>query len=185
MGIKEGSFEFRLSKPLEYSMGGNRAEAEMVQLFEPTMEHSQYYLKLKQLLTRSQMDLAKQIENLDELRDSLGQQVKPFHEDVDKLESENDQMFEAFDAALNASESVDVSMFQKQFEKMILKPAKKPIAKVDGRVVMTSVLWSNLHPDDAWNMAVRWCVFFAMPSLEGTKKSSEQQSDSVTERMEA
>ena len=71
------------------------------------------------------------------------------------------------------------------FEKMILKPARKPIAKVNGEVVMTSTLWNNLNPEDAYNMALRWCAFFAMPSQEGTKITSEQPQESPTERMEA
>jgi hypothetical protein len=179
MGIKEGTYDFTLSKPLSYKpFKGKDTETNLIVLNEPSMEHIKFYLRLKQMLTRSQMELAKQA---GQLQDTIGEVVKPLQDQVDKIESETDQAFEMFSVCLQASESVDIGQFIGTFENMALTPAKKAICRVDGQVNMTSALWDNLQPEDAFNMAVRWCAFFAMPSLEGVNKESEKQPESPTE----
>jgi len=184
MSIKDGEFEFKLSTPLGFSFQGAKEETLMVTLFEPSMEHIKFYLKLKQLLTISQMDLAKASGMFDTIREG-GQEVKPFQDDTENIELGVDETFQAFKASLEASVSVEMADFIGTFTKMILIPSRKPLARVDGKVPMTSTLWNNLSPDDAYNMAVRWCSFFAMPSQEGMKTTLDQQSDSHMERKEA
>lgn len=185
MGIEDGTIEFKLTRALEYSYNGGAQQADHVILREPGMDHVKHYLRLKQMLMRAQMELAKQAGEINQLRDSIGEEVKPLSDDVEAIEGQADDMAEAIGLALQAAESVDIAEFILTFEAMATMKARKPIALVDGHQAMTQSLWSNLKPDDAFAMAVRWCAFFGMPSAEGVKTISGRPSESHTERTEA
>jgi uncharacterized membrane protein len=184
MGIQDGTCEFALSKGVNYKFQGSTVTAKMVTLKEPGMDHIKFYLKLKQMITRSQMELAKQAGEINKMRDSIGEIVKPLNEDVERIENETDDIHEVISLALQASETVDIGNFIETFEKMACLNGRKSICILDGHQSMTSVIWSNLKPDDAFNMAVRWCSFFGMPSEGGAKITSGQPSELPMERME-
>lgn len=185
MGIEDGTTEYQLSRPLEYRVDGGAAFAEVVLLREPGMDHVKHYLKLKQMLMRAQMELAKQAGEINKLRDSIGEEIKPLIDDAERIEAEANDMSEAISLALQAAQNVDIGVFIETFEAMATLPARKPIALVDGRQAMTQALWASLKPDDAFGMAVRWCSFFAMPSEGGDKTISGPQSGYVTGRTAA
>lgn len=185
MGIEEGTTEFKLTRALEYRLNGQAELADHILLREPGMDHVKHYLKLKGLIMRSQMDLAKQAGEINKLRDAIGEEVKPIVDNSADIEAKADDMTEAVTLALQASESVDIGEFIETFEQMACMKARKPIALVNGHQAMTQALWANLKPDDAFAMAVRWCSFFGMPSGEGGKTSSGPLSESHTGRMEA
>jgi len=184
MGIKSGDFEYDLKRPLDYKFEGNTETSNMVLLKEPGMEHIKFYLRLKQMITRSQMELATQAGELVKMQEAIGEVVKPISEDVDKIEDDAQEVYDVFLLGLEASEKVDMGTFIGTFEKMVTARAKKTICMVDNKVAMTGALWGNLHPDDALEMAVRWCAFFGTPSQEGQRTTSDQQSESHTEPTE-
>lgn len=182
MGIEDGTTEFELTRPIEYSRNGSAQPTTLIVLREPGMDHVKYYLKLKQMLMRAQMELAKQAGEINKLRDSIGEEIKPLSDDVEAIEAGADDMTGAISMALQAAESVDIGEFIETFEHMATMKARKPIVLVDGHQAMTQSLWALLKPDDAFNMAVRWCSFFGTPSEGGDKITSDPQSDSVTGR---
>jgi len=186
MGIIEGTVEFPLSRGLDYKMNGGGVTAHCVVLQEPGMEHIKFYLRLKQMITRSQMELAKQAGEINKIQESIGDVVKPITEEVESLESGIEETHELFSLSLQASESVDIGQFIGTFEKMVcVRGAKKSVVMIDGKQAMTAALWGNLKPEDAFNMAVRWCAFFGTPSQEGRKTTSDRPLESPTELMEA
>lgn len=185
MGIEEGTTEFTLTRPLEYRYQGSAEFADTVILREPIMDHANYCLKLKQLITRGLLDVQKIFGDRSSPGDNLAREIKPFHESMDEIEQETQSNRELISIAIQASSTVDISEFVETFGKMACLKARKPIALVDGRQTMTSALWSNLKVDDAFNMAVWWCSFFAMPSLGGEQITLEQQQGSLMERTEA
>lgn len=185
MGIQEGTHEFTLSQGVKYKFQGSTVTAESITLKEPGMDHIKFYLKLKQMITRSQMELAKQAGEINKMRDSIGEIVKPLDEDIERMENETDDIHEAISLALQASETVDIGKFIETFEKMACMKGRTSICMVDDQQSMTAAIWSNLKPDDAFNMAVRWCSFFGMPSDGGEKTMSDRPSELPTERMEA
>lgn len=182
MGIKSGDFTFILEQPLEYNFEGKKNEADHVILKEPGMEHISFYLRLRQMLTRAQMELAGKAQ---QLQDEVGEVVKPIQDDVDRLEAETDEVFNMYKICIEASETVDSSQFHSTFKKMVCVVAKKGICMIDGKRSMTEAIWNQLTPDNAFDMALRWCSFFAMPSIGGEKTTSVLPSESVTQRTEA
>lgn len=185
MGIEDGTTEYKLKHQLEYRLKGQAEVAKFIVLKEPTMDHVKHYLKLKQMIMCAQMDLAKQASEINKLRDAMGTEVKPFSEDVQALESEADDMTEAISLSLQAAPNVDIGLFIETFEAMACMKARRAICVIDDVVPMTSALWDNLNPNDAFDMAVRWCAFFAMPSQGGEKTTSGQQLELHTARTEA
>lgn len=182
MGIEDGTCEFVLTRPLEYSRNGTTEKALHVVLREPGMDHVKHYLKLKQMLMRAQMELAKQAGEINQLRDSIGEEVKPITENADEMEAQADEMAGAIALALQAASSVDIGEFIDTFETMACMKARKPIVLVDGIQAMTGALWATLKPDDAFNMAARWLSFFGTPPDERGKIILDQQSESASQR---
>lgn len=185
MGVKDGTVEFTLSRDLSFSINGTTETTRSVVLREPGMEHIKFYLRLKQMITRSQMELAKQAGEIEKMQNAIGEVVKPLQDEVERIESEADEVHEIFSLSLQASETVDIGQFIGTFEKMVSARSARAVVRVDGRVDMTAPLWNALKPEDAFNMAVRWCAFFGTPSQEGQKTISDQQSESHTGPMEA
>lgn len=185
MGIEDGTTIFNLTRAIEYRLNGGPQTANHVLLREPGMDHVKHYLKLKQMIMRAQMDLAKQAGEINKLRDTIGTEIKPLDQEAKDIESQTDDIAPAMALALQAAESVNIGDFIETFEQMACMKARKPICLIDGQQAMTSALWANLKPDDAFEMAVRWCSFFAMRSDEQGKTISGQPFESHSGRMEA
>ena len=181
MSIKSGTTEYPLIHPFSYSYKGSSTNASIIVLQEPAIEHIKYYSRLKQMIIRSQMELAKSADEINKMRESVGEVVVDFADKSDKYEQSIEDMHGAIEMCIMAAETVDAAVFLSTFEKMACSHVKKSIAMIDGKTVMTSALWDRLHPDDVMGMAFRWCSFFAMPSAEGTKTTSGQPSESHTE----
>lgn len=177
MGIKEGTCEFTPVAPVVYKHKGSDRTAEVIELREPGMEHIKYYLKLKQMVTRCQMELAKQAGEFDKIQESIGEVVKTVPEEAKKLEDDAAMIEEGLSLALLTSESVDIAAFISTFKNMACLPAKKRLCMLNDEVAMTKAIWEIMKPDDAFNMAVKWCSFFAMPSVEGEPITSGQPSE--------
>jgi len=186
MSIKDGEIEHELSRPLDYKFMGNSEVANHVVLKEPTMDHVKFYSKLKQMVVKAQLELAKNSGELKKMSDGIGEVVKPLDETAKTIEEEFEDTAAGLKFSLETSDKVDLSVFMETFKGMVLAPgAKKTICSVEGKVVMTDALWNKLKPDDAIEIAVRWCAFFAMPSDGGEKTTLEPESGSHTEPTEA
>jgi hypothetical protein len=179
MSIQDGSIDFPLSRPIKYKFDNATHEATHVILQEPGMEHCQFCDKIEQMITKAQMDYT---EKIGIQQSEAGEVVKPFHEQVKEEEVNTEELAEALAVVLKDSNRVDYSKFNATFAKMacVINP-KKSICLIDGRLAMNSTLWANLCPKDAKAIALRWAAFFVMPSEEGEKTSSEEQSESPTE----
>ena len=115
----------------------------------------------------------------------VGEIVKPLHEDVEAIESASEELDEAISLALQAADNIDIGDFIDTFRDMACMKGRTSICMIDGRRAMTTALWAKLKPDDAFNMAVRWCSFFAMPFEKGATNTSDQQSESHSGRTAA
>jgi hypothetical protein len=184
MGIIEGNTTYKLKRGLPYKSSGGSEVASMIELREPGQEHVKYYLRLKQMLTQSQMSLAKHAGMMQDAQQAIGDIVKPLKDRVEDLEAQAAEDQEGIALGLLSSD-IDISAWITAFKKMACSHVRQSICVVDGKTPMTSALWDTLHPDDSFDMSVRWISFFGMPSEEGKKTSSDQQSDSLTAPVEA
>jgi hypothetical protein len=187
MSIQDGSIDFQLTRPLKYKFDGGTHEATYVKLQEPGMEHSKFYRKLKQMFTQASTDYAERFPEIKEASESAaGEDIKPLHEQKEKSEQVVDAEAAFVSGMLQMSNSIDYSHFCDVFEKMMcVRNPSKAICMIDGRYSMNDNLLKGVHPDDVEDMAVRWFIFFATPSEEGRKTSSEQPSTSQPQPMEA
>ena len=133
MGIKSGDFTFKLRKPLKYKFDGDSHEADHVVLKEPGMEHLKFYLRLKQMLMRAQLELAGKASQLEEV---AGEVSKPFKDQVDEIESQTEDVYQMYSVCIQRAESVDIGQFIGTFEKMVCLVARKGICMIDGRLSM-------------------------------------------------
>jgi hypothetical protein len=182
--IEDGTTEYRLQRPFKYSHKGASLEAEFCELFEPGMEHVKYYLKLKQMIVRAQLEASKTIRSLgysgDEELGTAGEELKPLHEDVDEIEKQAAEGEAALAIVLQMSESVDICTFVRAFSKLCFAKSKKNICMVDGNEKMTEALFDRMHPEEAFNLAVRWCNFFVTALAGQEENGSRQPSKSAT-----
>lgn len=182
--IEDGTTEYRIQRPFKYSHKGASLEAEFCELFEPGMEHAKYYLKLKQMVVRAQLEAAKVAKELgfsegDEMG-MAGEEVQPMHDQTDEIESQAEEMEGLLLTTLQMSEKVDISQFVEIFSKMCFANSKKNICMVDGKEKMTEVLFNRMHPEDAFSLAVRWASFFVTALIENVATTSRQPSTSAT-----
>jgi hypothetical protein len=183
MGIQDGSIDFQLTRPLKYKFDGGTHDATFVKLQEPGMEHIKFYDRLDQMISKAQMDW---VEKAGGRQEAVGEIVKPFKDQAEEIEENADDAYTVLEMMLKDSDRIELSQFNSTFAKMacVLNP-QKSICLIDGRLAMNDVLWRNLHPNDAKAMALRWASFFVMPLEEGGQTSSEMQSTSQQQPMEA
>lgn len=187
MSIKDGEVCYYLQRSLKYSNNGQSTEAEFILLREPGMEHQDGYTKLSQYVSRAQISSAKIVQdmNLEEATqpEEVGEELKKFHEQAEEMESESEEIEEALTLSLRLSD-IDNAEFLKTFEKICLKKgAKRPLALVDGlqTVPLNKALWDRLHPEEAFCIAIKWCVFFVTAADIRNKNKSGKASGSDTQ----
>lgn len=171
--IHEGTTEFFSEHEVSYSSKGVSKTTHSFVLREPGMEHTKYYMAIKQLVMKAFMEIGEKHKNKSD--DLSGEEVKAIEEDHDEKSEES---AETLAAVFMISEVVDVSSFMETFRAMACMGGNKPIVMLDGEQRMTDAIWSTMHPDDGWKMAIRWTSFFAMPSVGGPKTSSNKPSTS-------
>jgi hypothetical protein len=190
MSIKDGSIEFQLTKPFSYKFDNQSHEAVLIKLQEPGMEHIKFYSKLKQMLTRAQMECIKNLdpESLLEAQEQAkaGENVESFDKQAKTIEDDSEQHYMTIRVMVEGSAVVDFTQFISTFAKMacVINP-RKAVCMIDGRRAMNDTLWNDLCPDDAIEIALRWCSFFVMPSEGGAKTTSEEPSTSASPLTEA
>lgn len=187
MSIKDGEVRYFLQKSLKYSNSGQSEDAEFILLREPGMEHQDGYTKLSQYVSKAQIFSAKMVQDMNlsesEPSEEIGEEPKKFHEQADEMESESEEIEDALSLSLRLSD-IDNAEFLKTFEKICLKKgAKRPLALVDGlqTVPLNKVLWDRLHPEEAFRIAVKWCVFFVTAVDIQRKNRSDKQLESDTQ----
>lgn len=171
--IHDGTTDFFSDHEVSYSCKGVAKETTSFVLREPGMDHAKYYMPIKQLVMKAFMALGEKHKSKSE--DLSGEEVKAIEDDHEEM---SDEAAESLGAVFLISDVVDVSNFMEIFRAMACMTSNKPIVMLDGEQRMTDAIWSTMHPDDGWKMAIRWTSFFAMPSADGQKKSSSKPSTS-------
>lgn len=184
MSIQDGTTNYTLQRSIEYGSKDGFLDAEFIELREPSMEHVTESVKLKQIVSRVQMDLLAKRDKFLEIADGVpevGEIVKDFSENADSMEDEADDEAAFLEMTLLSSETVDASEFLAIFQKMACKTLQRSVCVIDGKEKMTPGLWAKLHPDDAFGMAIKWCAFFVTALDGAAKNTSKPQSESVQE----
>ena len=188
MSIKNGETDYKLKRPFNYSDQGQTTQAEYVLLREPSFEHQDEYFQLQKYVTQAQMSMALISQKMGVLDtsdepDISGQEVQPFHEQVEEIEASLQDAETSISMSIKMSDNVNTSEFVRTFQKIATKKSsRKPIALVDGNlaVSLNKTLWERLHLDDMFGMAVRWCAFFVIavdaPQNSSSKKPYESAS---------
>lgn len=183
--IEDGTVEYRLIKPFEYKSNGGTAVAEFCELLEPGYEHAKYYLKLKQMVVKAELEVAQMATSMGfaSEEDMAGERVKPFHEQTEEFENQSEEMEALLLVALQMSEKVDVSEFVATFAEMCTSGKRKSLCLVGGQEKITDFLFAQMHPEDAFAMAVKWCSFFVTALAAPAPSGSRQQPKSVTAKV--
>lgn len=172
--IHEGTTEFSSQHEVSYSCKGVAKETTEFVLREPGMDHYKHYMRIKQMFMQVFQEIGDKRKDKD-APDISGEEVKAIEEDHEQNSSEFADMLEML---LLTSDKVEASDFLDTFRSMACMRASKPIVMLDGEQSMTDAIWSSMHPDDGYKMAIRWAAFFAMPSVDGLKTSSSKPSTS-------
>ena len=172
--IHDGTTDFFSDHEVSYSCKGVSKETTDFVLREPSSDHSKYYLPIRQLVMKAFMAIGEKHKSAKD--DLSGEEVKAIEDDH---EEKSDEAAETLGMVFMISDVVDVSVFMDMFRAMACMQCDKPIVMIDGEQRMTDAIWRTMHPDDAWKMAIRWTSFFAMPSGDGRKTSSNKPSTSL------
>jgi hypothetical protein len=173
--IHDGTTDFQSEREVCYSSKGVDKYTTLFVLREPGMEHCKHAMRIKQMVMQIFQETAAKHKKAGEF-DISGEEVKPIEEDHEQTSEETAEMLEML---FMMSEKVEVSEFLDCFRAMACMRSSKPIVSLDGEQAMTDAIWQNLSLDDGYKMAVRWAAFFAMPSVDGQKKSSSKPSPSA------
>lgn len=171
--IHDGTTEFVSKHEVSYSAKGVTKETNLFVLREPSMDHTKHYMRIKQMFMQVFMEAGEKHKNKD--ADISGEEVKAIEEDH---EQNSEEFAGVLEMLLMTSEKVDASDFLDTFRAMACARSGKPIVMLDGEQTMTDAIWSSMHPDDGYKMAIRWAAFFATPSVDGLKTSSSKPSGS-------
>lgn len=171
--IHDGTIDFMSKHDVTYSAKGVNKETNSFVLREPGMEHTKFYMRIKQMFMQVFMEAGEKHKNRD--ADISGEEVKAIEEDH---EQNSEEFAEVLEMMLLTSEKVDAAEFLDCFRAMACMRANKPLVMLDGEQAMTDSIWSTMHPDDGYKMAIRWAAFFATPSVGGPKTSSSKPSGS-------
>jgi hypothetical protein len=172
--IHDGTTEFYSEREVSYSCKGVEKFTTSFVLREPGMEHCKHAMRIKQMVMQIFREITAGSNKSDD-PDISGEEVKPIE---DNHEQNSEEAAKAFEAMFMMSEKVEVSDFLECFRAMACMRADKPIVMLDGEQTMTDSIWRSLSLNDGYKMATRWAAFFAMPSADGQKKSSNKPSAS-------
>ena len=157
----DGTMEYRLRKPVRYSRDGNFVDAEYLEFSEYSGPHRKEYFKLRQFITSVIMAVEKTAEG----RKSKDAQPEPQKPIADQSEEEHaataDDLAAVIGLGFQVDCSVDVEAFVETFRSMVCN-AKKPLCKLDGAVNIRAETWDEMHPDDQFDAAVKYCCFFGI-----------------------
>lgn len=191
MGIKEGEVKYYLKKPFKYANQGQTTEASHILLREPGMEHQNGYYKLTQFITKAQMQAAGQARKFgfgsqEEIEDIVGEEAVPLNKQTEEIENESREIEEFMSMAVKMAD-IDIVEFMKTFQKIAIKPgARKSIALVDGNptIPLTQTMLDKMHPDEAFDLAIKYCSFFVTAVDTPLTAKSEQPQESDTSAVE-
>lgn len=169
--IHDGTTEFFSDHEVAYSCKGVEKFTKAFVLREPGMDHYKFYMRIKQMFMQAFKEIGDK--RKDDAQDISGEEVSAIEEDH---EQNSEEFAEVLGVLLLSSEKVDAAEFMDCFRAMACMRASKPVVMLDGEQAMTDAIWQNLHPDDGYQMAIRWAAFFAMPSADVQKKSSNKPS---------
>lgn len=174
--IYDGTTEFFSDRPVSYTAKGVVKETNAFTLCEPGMDHYKYYTRIKQMFMRVFKEMHEKRTGGEIFGEDIsGEELKGLDENHEQNSAEEAA---ALEMLLLVSEKVDVAEFIDAFRAMACMNSRKAIVRLDGEQAMTDAIWSNMHPDDGYKMAVRWAAFFAMPSADGQKTMSNKPSAS-------
>lgn len=184
MSLEEGRNIYTLEHKdyCKYMINGETKTAISIDLHEPGMSHMNGYTTIKQTINGLLMDM--QLLAQDQEIDPAGEQLRKTHEvDQDNYEEETKHLSNMVLFAFGKSDK-KLSHFVDDFKKMVINSKGKSLCTVDGVQPMTEAIWNTMHPEDGVNLAIRWAVFFTMPSDFLGKKESEGQSGLALPAME-
>jgi hypothetical protein len=149
---KKEPLVYYLQEPVEYTVDGGFEKAEMLELYEFGAHHRPEYLRLRSMVRKVFVELGERVENKNR---ADGEQA------VDDVETRDDDLEEGLSLALDVSKEIDPEQFLKCFERLIMTPHHS-LCKVDGRADIKNGTWATISPDDQFNIAVKYCVYFGI-----------------------
>lgn len=165
--IHNGTTDFESVHEVAFTLKGEVRQTNSFVLREPGMDHYKFYMRIKQMLMQAFVEMGEKHKKGDV--DISGEEVKAIEDDH---EENSEEFAEVLGMLLLTSSKVDASEFMEVFRAMACMRSVKPIVLLDGEQAMTDPIWSTMHPDDGYQMAIRWAAFFATPSVDSQKKSS-------------
>jgi hypothetical protein len=187
MEVRDREVTYTLSRPITFSHAGKLLECSQILLREPTSQHAQYYMRIKQMLVKAQMDMQRAVEGRgdqqlpDHLQPVGGSKINADQDDpIENILNDTEMMKNFISIAMFQSDRVDMGDFHDAFSRIITANTDTAIATCindDDDIPTRRVKlgdWTKMHPDDQIDMAITWSANFSMPSLLSSLVSGQQ-----------
>ena len=174
MGLHDGITIYKLKKSFTYHSGGNIETCTEVLLREPTSQHTPFYMRMRQMITKASADVLKNMTPvMDALNESEGGQKITALSEKREEEHENEaaDSAEFISMAILQADRVDAAEFVNEFAKLVTANSDVSIAACNSKEKLKASDWKKISPEDQFDMAICWCSFFVMPSSEDKKGS--------------
>lgn len=179
---------YKLEHKIKFANAGQLRSCSKILLREPTSQHAQYYMRIKQMLTKAQIDASSMDRDNQAGEQPVGgvnitnqQPSQP----QDDILGDSDLLRTVISVSLFQSNRVDMGEFHAEFGRMLAANTDTSIAACvddeDETVIRMKIGdWRGMHPDDQIDMAIAWCAFFSMPSLLRSLGSETQSESALT-----
>lgn len=180
----DGTMEFKLLKPVKYSKAGEFVETDLLVFQEFDSSHTRQYMKLKKIIDKAVFDARQMADDRDKEQieqNIAGSKVEKFHEKSEESHAEEAEgIAELLNVGMSISNDDDIfGKFVNIFKEMLFKG--NPICMVNGETRMGDAVWTEMHPQDKIDAALRYCAFFGIGLLGKLKEESEIVSEQPTQ----
>lgn len=166
MGLSTGTFDFTLHKPIIVAINGQDIEATELTFHECGEGYDGYYMKLRRLIKKSQLDAAKLLPDIKAAQEASkenlasGEELKALHE-KDDLDHDDDTegMIEFIKMVAGVGDGLEEIV--KIFGYMVSNSGSSQICSHNG-VRIKEAAWKRVHIEDKIDAAVKYCAFFGI-----------------------
>ena len=150
----DGTFDFQLTKPIQYAFGGQARTGTFVTFFEPQGSHVGPALRLKNIYMAAFPKLMALADQMGGAKAAIADSAlkKPHEATEADVSSDLGEMLLMID-------SFDIDGFIAAFDKLVTTTHKHVAAKINNEQVFTASILDEISPEDHLNMAAAYVNF--------------------------
>lgn len=173
----DGTMEFTLRKPLDYSNGGNFEKATFLQLNEPTGKHNKNMRRLSAMVNSAFIELSKLRKDIEIDNEKVTTVKKSFSDLTEEGHIKaSDEGAELIATAFSMSGDINKQEeFIEEFHNALIKDTQPRICLIMGHdsAPFLDTHWENLDYRDQIDLAVKYAAFFRIGSIWDMMEKSE------------